>query len=82
MNAKPELEILADDVRCTHGAAIGPLDENAVFYLGTRGLPEDTARRLLVAGFMEEAIERLPFEALKTALRAETESFLSRELGR
>jgi Fe-S cluster assembly protein SufD len=81
MDAKPELEILADDVRCTHGAAIGPLNEDAVFYLGTRGLAESEARRLLVAGFMEEAIERLPLEALKTALRAETESFLFRELG-
>jgi Fe-S cluster assembly protein SufD len=81
MTAKPELEILADDVRCTHGAAIGPLDEGAVFYLGTRGLSENAARCVLVAGFLEEAIERLPLEGLKTALRAEAESFLAREIG-
>jgi Fe-S cluster assembly protein SufD len=80
MSAKPELEILADDVRCTHGAAIGHLDEAAVFYLGTRGLSEEAARRLLVSGFMEEAIARLPLEALKAALRDETERWLTKEL--
>lgn len=80
MSAKPELEILAHDVRCTHGAAIGPLDEAAVFYLGTRGLPEEAARRLLVAGFMEEAIARLPLAALKAVLLEETEQWLAKEL--
>lgn len=81
MSAKPELEIFADDVRCTHGAAIGHLDENAVFYLGTRGLSEADARRLLVAGFMDEAIERHPFDVLKAALRTETEGWLGKEVG-
>jgi Fe-S cluster assembly protein SufD len=53
---KPELEILADDVKCAHGAAVGDLDADSLFYLRARGLPETEARNLLIHAFLEEAI--------------------------
>ena len=54
-NAKPELEIFADDVKCAHGAAIGQMDEAARFYLASRGLPPELARKLLVRAFVADA---------------------------
>ena len=51
-NCKPELEIFADDVKCAHGASVGELDENQLFYLGSRGLPPEEARALLLEGFV------------------------------
>lgn len=54
-NAKPELEIFADDVKCAHGAAIGALDETAAFYMAARGLPPETARKLLIRAFVADA---------------------------
>jgi Fe-S cluster assembly protein SufD len=59
IDTKPELEILADDVKCAHGASVGDLDEAALFYLRARGIPDDEARRLLVEGFVREAVERV-----------------------
>jgi Fe-S cluster assembly protein SufD len=55
-NAKPELEILADDVKCSHGATVGALDENALFYLTARGLAPDAARALLIEAFLTEGL--------------------------
>jgi Fe-S cluster assembly protein SufD len=60
IDQKPELEIFADDVKCGHGAAVGALDANQLFYLRARGIPEVEARRLLVAAFLGEVTERLP----------------------
>lgn len=57
--AKPELEIHANDVKCSHGATVGTLDEDAIHYLRSRGVAEDTARALLVRGFLREAVEDL-----------------------
>ena len=54
-NAKPELEIFADDVKCAHGAAIGQMDEAAAFYMAARGLPPEAARALLVRAFVADA---------------------------
>lgn len=54
-NAKPELEIFADDVKCAHGAAIGALDETSAFYMAARGLPPETARKLLIRAFVADA---------------------------
>ena len=54
-NAKPELEIFADDVKCAHGAAIGQMDEAAAFYMAARGLPPETAKALLVRAFVADA---------------------------
>lgn len=54
-NAKPELEIFADDVKCAHGAAIGALDETSAFYMAARGLPPEAARKLLIRAFVADA---------------------------
>jgi Fe-S cluster assembly protein SufD len=59
INTKPELQILADDVRCTHGATIGQLDEEALFYLRTRGIRTTDARDLLIYAFARDIIERI-----------------------
>jgi Fe-S cluster assembly protein SufD len=60
IDQKPELEIFADDVKCGHGAAVGALDANQLFYLRARGIPEADARNMLVAAFLGEITERLP----------------------
>jgi Fe-S cluster assembly protein SufD len=65
MDSKPQLEIYADDVRCTHGATIGQLDDESVFYLRSRGIPEDTARTLLLFGFAAENLERMKQEPIR-----------------
>jgi Fe-S cluster assembly protein SufD len=65
----PNLEILADDVRCGHGSAVGPLDEEQRYYLQSRGLDRDRADRLQVKGFFEEAILRFPHRGLDARLR-------------
>lgn len=65
---KPQLEIHADDVKCSHGSAIGRLDETALFYLRTRGIDAATARALLVRGFAAEVLAALPQPALADAL--------------
>jgi Fe-S cluster assembly protein SufD len=67
-DAKPELEIFADDVVCGHGTAIGSLDEDALFYLRSRGIPESEAKGLLIRAFLEDAIEGLTDEAVHDAL--------------
>lgn len=59
IDTKPQLEIYADDVKCTHGATIGQIDENALFYLRSRGLDEDSARGLLLFAFAGECLERM-----------------------
>jgi Fe-S cluster assembly protein SufD len=59
IDTKPQLEIYADDVKCTHGATIGQIDENALFYLRSRGIEEVSARRLLLAAFANECVERM-----------------------
>jgi Fe-S cluster assembly protein SufD len=58
-NSMPGLEILADNVRCTHGATSGQIDEDELFYLRTRGISTRVAQRLLVTGFLDEVIQRL-----------------------
>lgn len=68
VNTKPQLEIFADDVRCTHGATIGRLDEDAMFYLRSRGIPEREARNLLFYAFASEVIERCDIPELVESL--------------
>src|ERR1700757_4451630 len=63
-NSMPGLEILADTVRCTHGATSGQIDEDELFYLRTRGIPTKLAQRLLVTGFLDEVIQRLDHPAI------------------
>jgi Fe-S cluster assembly protein SufD len=65
---KPQLEIWADDVKCSHGATTGQLDEEQIFYLRTRGLHEDTARYLLQRAFSDEVINKIPLATLRTQL--------------
>jgi Fe-S cluster assembly protein SufD len=59
MNSKPELEIYADDVKCSHGSTTGQLDDEAMFYLQARGLSKDSARKLLINAFAEDVLEKL-----------------------
>ena len=70
IDTKPELEIYADDVKCSHGAAVGDLDEAALFYLRARGIPGEEARRMLVEAFVEEAVDLVESPPLREHLRA------------
>jgi Fe-S cluster assembly protein SufD len=71
INTKPQLEIFANDVRCTHGAAVGQMDDEALFYLRARGLSEKDARRILIRAFAADVLNRLPLTALATRLDQE-----------
>jgi Fe-S cluster assembly protein SufD len=77
INAKPELEIFADDVKCAHGATVGELDRSALFYMGSRGIPEGEARGLLTRAFVADAIERIGEEAVRDAFYADVESWFA-----
>lgn len=70
VDTKPQLEIFADDVKCTHGAAIGQLEEDEVFYLESRGLRPELARNLLTYGFAEEVIEKIKIASVRQELDA------------
>jgi Fe-S cluster assembly protein SufD len=70
IDVKPELEIYADDVQCAHGAATGELDPDQLFYLQARGIDPDTARVLLVEGFLAEALEGISHDAVRAAFVA------------
>ena len=69
MFTKPQLEIYTDDVKCSHGATVGQLDRDALFYMRTRGIPEQEARILLMQAFMSDVIDGVRIEALKDRLR-------------
>jgi Fe-S cluster assembly protein SufD len=76
-NARPELEIYADDVKCAHGCAVGELDGQALFYMAQRGLPPETAKRLMLQAFVAEAfVGAADEEALDTASQAALEALL------
>jgi Fe-S cluster assembly protein SufD len=66
IDTRPRLEIFTDDVKCTHGAAVGALDEEALFYLRSRGVPHEAARALLTYGFAREMLDLIPSESLRT----------------
>jgi Fe-S cluster assembly protein SufD len=68
INTKPELQILADDVRCTHGATIGQLDQEALFYLRTRGIGTTDARDLLIYAFARDIIDRIGIPSVRESL--------------
>jgi Fe-S cluster assembly protein SufD len=65
----PGLEIMADDVRCTHGATVGKIDPNEVFYLNTRGIPTKEAERLIVEGFFDPIVQQIPFDNLRARMQ-------------
>lgn len=80
MYTKPELEIYADDVKCSHGATTGQLDEEPVFYLRSRGLTEAQARQLLLEAFIAEVIEKISNEQIATQIAEKAEKWLKTAL--
>ena len=79
IDAKPQLEIYADDVKCSHGATVGALDEAQLFYLRARGIPAETARAMLVQAFLVEAIEGVTHPLAQAALAEATDGWWERE---
>src|SRR6056297_788086 len=79
--AKPELEIYADDVACSHGSTSGAIDEEALFYLRARGVPKSIATDLLTLAFLAEAVEEIEDEALRDEIVTRLEGWLSRRRG-
>lgn len=78
IDLKPELEILADDVKCAHGAAVGDLDAESLFYLRSRGIPEAEARALLMRAFLGDAIAHIENEAAREAVWQAVDAALER----
>lgn len=76
IDSKPQLEIYADDVKCAHGATAGELEEEALFYMRARGIPETQARAMLVEGFLDEVFEDMSRQDLAEVLRARVASWL------
>jgi Fe-S cluster assembly protein SufD len=79
-NAKPELEIFADDVKCAHGAAIGAMDQAAAFYMAARGIPPEAARKLLIRAFVADAFHALDDAALRDTLLEQALAALDEEV--
>ena len=79
IDAKPELEIYADDVKCSHGATAGEIDQDSLFYLRCRGIPEARARALLIEAFLAEAVEQVVPDLLQEALKARITAWLDGE---
>ncbi|MBI5452492.1 SufD family Fe-S cluster assembly protein [Candidatus Gottesmanbacteria bacterium] len=77
-DSRPYLEILANDVRCTHGATIGKIDEEQLYYLKTRGLDESCATKLIINGFLREVIERIPDQKIQNMLEDKIEEQINR----
>jgi Fe-S cluster assembly protein SufD len=73
----PGLEILADDVRCTHGATVGKLEQEPLFYLKSRGIPQPDAERLVVEGFFDPIMQRIPFEGVRERFQQAIQDKLS-----
>ena len=69
INSKPQLEIFADDVKCSHGCTIGQLDRDALFYLRARGIPKKEAKALLTYGFANNILESVKIPALKIKIK-------------
>lgn len=79
-DAKPELEIYADDVACSHGVTCGAVDEDVLFYLRSRGVPEDTAKSLMVLAFVDEAVGEIGDEAVADVIRDRIAGWLDRRV--
>jgi len=82
MHTKPQLEIYADDVKCSHGATVGQLDENAFFYMRARGIGEREARMLLMYAFVDEVVNHIAIEPLRERIQDLVEKRLRGELSR
>jgi Fe-S cluster assembly protein SufD len=79
VNSKPELEIFADDVKCSHGATVGELDAEQMFYLRCRGIPDAEARSILVHAFLAEALDAVTDETIRTRLEAAIDEWWKRQ---
>jgi Fe-S cluster assembly protein SufD len=79
IDSKPELEIFADDVKCSHGATVGELDAEQMFYLRSRGVPEAEARSILVRAFLAEALDAVADETIRARLEAAVEGWWVRQ---
>ena len=80
-DAIPNLEIEANDVRCGHAASVGPVDEDAVFYLTSRGIPRDEAERLIVSGFFQEVLDRVKIDEVREGAETAIQEELARGRG-
>ncbi len=79
IDAKPELEIYADDVKCSHGATVGALDDDQLFYLRSRGIPGDVARSMLIRAFLHDVVDKIDDQRLKDSLNLAVEAWWKRE---
>jgi len=79
VDAKPQLEIYADDVKCSHGATVGKLDEQAYFYIRSRGVPEDSARSMLIRAFVDDVVSEIKLDPLKEKVNHTIFEHLHRE---
>jgi Fe-S cluster assembly protein SufD len=80
INTKPQLEIFANDVKCTHGAAVGQLDDEALFYLRSRGLSNVAARHLLIRAFAADVLNRMPIDAVRSTVEERLQQQFARAL--
>lgn len=81
VRAKPELEIYADDVKCSHGTSVGNIDEDAIFYMMSRGIPEEAARALLVEAFSQDVVELITDERVRNVFAQQLADRLARIVG-
>jgi Fe-S cluster assembly protein SufD len=79
IDTKPELEIFADDVKCSHGATVGELDADQLFYLRSRGIPDAEARSILVRAFLAEALDAVAHEQVRAVLEQAVEGWWERQ---
>ncbi len=79
IDCKPELQIYADDVKCSHGATIGELDDDQLFYLRARGIPEQEARAMLIRAFLDDALQAITHEAARFLLEQAVDSWWQRQ---
>lgn len=81
-DSRPYLEILANDVRCTHGVTVGKIDKDQLYYLQTRGLTENSATNLLVKGFYNDVLERIPDDKIREEIKEELDKKIQKLLTR
>jgi Fe-S cluster assembly protein SufD len=79
VDSKPELEIFADDVKCSHGATVGELDAEQLFYLRSRGIPDADARSILVRAFLAEALDLVADDTIRARLEAAVDQWWERQ---
>ena len=77
IDSKPELEIYADDVKCSHGATVGELDDNQLFYLRARGISEHDARNMLIEAYLRDALGEIRVDAVAEAFGAKITAWLA-----